>query len=279
MTEQQPSAFFPVVFFDGDRDVDIGSIAVTASLDFRKFQSMIAQKIGASPHQISISLVRRKKARSSPEIQRKVPIDELTDFSAIALERDCFVLVVRRGSRSGRRGRGRRGRGGGAEKKMEAAIDVVPEMTILKRNHQEDRVPIGSLGFWDYEAQLRNLQRMRERYMMSAALYYPYSQSPPALLSEAEVTRCLRRRRRRPFFRQGGASRVFSAGDADAFSFGRRERTLVSRLAAGCLCERLCAEAKRAGKSAADFTGAFIDRSPSGFRHWLAHREAHQEEC
>lgn len=190
MTELPPAASFPLVFFNGDRDVDVGSVSVSASLDFNKFQSLIAQRIGVSPHQISISLVRRKKARSSPEIRRKVPIDESSDFVAIARERDCFVLAVMRRSRSGRRGRGRRGRhgaasaGGDDEKKaVPEAIQMVPELTILKRIHQlEDRVvPMGSIGFWDYDAQLRNLQRMHERYLLSSASpYYAYSH-PPAV--------------------------------------------------------------------------------------------------
>lgn len=221
MMELPPSASFPLVFFDGDCDVDVGSVTVTASLDFKKFQALIAQKISVSPHQISISLVRRKKARSSPEIRRKVPIDESSDFAAIARERDCFVLAVMRRSRSGRRGRGRRGRHGAPaggvddEKKAAAeAIQVVPELTILKRSHhQEERVaPMGSIGFWDYEAQLRNLQRMRERYLMSTSSpYYAYAQpqavpvagvyvSPPSTPAACEECVDAKRNGRSPGF-------------------------------------------------------------------------------
>lgn len=179
------SASFPLVFFDGDRDVDVGSVTVSASLDFKNFRAVVAQKIGVSPHQISISLVRRRKARFSSEIPRKVPIDESSDFAAIALERDCFVLAVMRRSRGGKRNRGRRRHGaaavGGNEEKTAAAeaIQVVPELTILMRNHhpEERVVPMPSLGFWDYEAQLMNLQHMRERYLDTASPYYVYAQS------------------------------------------------------------------------------------------------------
>lgn len=52
-------------------------------------------------------------------------------------------------------------------------------MKILRQN-LKDRIPIGSLGFWDYKAQARNLQRMREKYLVSTATaYYPYTPLPP----------------------------------------------------------------------------------------------------
>ncbi|URE05654.1 hypothetical protein MUK42_19248 [Musa troglodytarum] len=169
------AAYFPVVFFDGDSEIDVGSVLVHPSVGFKKFQASVSQRIGVAPHQISISLVRRKKARVSPEVRRKVTIDEASDFAAIARERDCFVLAVLRRPRRDRRGRSKRkSHEVGEEKK------AVPEMTILRRNPMGSGVldpmrgglvpeAIAGPGLWDYEAQLRNLQRQRERHLISTA--------------------------------------------------------------------------------------------------------------
>ncbi|URE05656.1 hypothetical protein MUK42_19248 [Musa troglodytarum] len=153
------AAYFPVVFFDGDSEIDVGSVLVHPSVGFKKFQASVSQRIGVAPHQISISLVRRKKARVSPEVRRKVTIDEASDFAAIARERDCFVLAVLRRPRRDRRGRSKRkSHEVGEEKK------AVPEMTILRRNPMGSGVldpmrgglvpeAIAGPGLWDYEAQ------------------------------------------------------------------------------------------------------------------------------
>lgn len=205
MAELPAAASFPVVFFDGEREADIGTVAVHPALGFKKFQAVISQKIGIAPHQISISLVRRKKARASPEVRRKVPIDESSDFAAIARERDCFVLAVLRRSRRERRGRSRRSQrheAAAAASVEEAdaghkkAVSTMPVKTILRRN------PAGSgggvdpaiagliseavgLGMWSYESQLRNLQQQRERYLLSTAAYYPYAMAEGAFTWDA----------------------------------------------------------------------------------------------
>ncbi|KAJ0972748.1 hypothetical protein J5N97_020707 [Dioscorea zingiberensis] len=174
------SPAFSVVFFDGEHEVELGTIAVSPSMGFKKFQALICQRIGVSPHQISTSLVRRKKARSSPEVRRKVPIDESSDFAAISRERDCFILAVLRRSRRERRSRSRRNHDS-------EVISAPPlERTILKRNFDPPIHPPASasaaaaglglgLGRWGYESQIMNLQKQRERYLVSTAAYHPYT--------------------------------------------------------------------------------------------------------
>ncbi|PKA58333.1 hypothetical protein AXF42_Ash013839 [Apostasia shenzhenica] len=181
MEELAPSASFPIVFFDGESEIDIGPITVHPSLSFKRFLTLISQKIGVPEHRISTSLVRRKKARLSPEIRRKVPIDESSDFAGIARERDCFVLALlkkSRRTRSGRRG------------------EIYTEQTtILKRNHTAagsgDDPPFGlsmsSSALWDVGRHLQNLERQRERYLLSTASAYSESKppAPPSSLYEA----------------------------------------------------------------------------------------------
>nr|DAD18888.1 TPA_asm: hypothetical protein HUJ06_020351 [Nelumbo nucifera] len=100
---------FPVVFFDGERNIDLDNINVHPSMEFKKFQSFMSQKIGISPHQISVSLIRWKPSKSPPGNRRKIPITEKVDFSAILGEKDCFFYVtLMKRSRRERRGKPRR---------------------------------------------------------------------------------------------------------------------------------------------------------------------------
>lgn len=180
-----PSASFPIVLFDGNREIDVGNVLVHPSLGFKRFQTIISQKIGISPIQISTSLVRRKKARSSPEIRRKVPIDESSDFAAIARERDCFVLVILKRSR--RRRSRRRGGAAFVDEAQQKASSVTTEKTILKRLPTDgsgvdvqfgvNSFPaVAGLGLWDYNGQLQNLQKQRQQYLLSTtAAYSPYA--------------------------------------------------------------------------------------------------------
>ncbi|WOL16047.1 hypothetical protein Cni_G24829 [Canna indica] len=207
-----PSANFPVVFFDGDSEVDIGSVPVHPSLVFKKFQAVISHRIGVAPHQISLSLVRRKKARVSPEVRRKVPIDESSDFAALARERDCFVLAVLRRSRRERRGRTRKkGRDATAD---EPKAYHAQAMKILRRNPAAPGVLDPGLGLpapeaiagglWDYESELlRRFQRQREKYLLSvaaaeAAPYLPLAAATraaaPAVCEECEAAKAEGRR-------------------------------------------------------------------------------------
>ncbi|CAM0901805.1 unnamed protein product [Alopecurus aequalis] len=180
------SAVLQVVFVDGERTVDLGTVTVQPSLGVRKLQAVVADRVGVAPHQISASLAR-------PRRPRRVPLDEATDLAA-AVAREgagCYVLASLRRSRRDRRGgRSRRDRKAGAQ--QPPLLVPSAEMTILKRGLPPSDLaslaaaatPV-SFGGWDYEAQLRELQRQREWYLMStaAATADPYL---PALLQERE---------------------------------------------------------------------------------------------
>nr|DAD28494.1 TPA_asm: hypothetical protein HUJ06_029962 [Nelumbo nucifera] len=105
MTENSTVVSFPVE----ECEIDLGNINVHSSMEFKKFQSFLSQKIGISPHQIFVSLIRRKPSKSSPGYRRKIPITEKVDFSAILGEKDCFFYVtLMKRSRRERRGKPRR---------------------------------------------------------------------------------------------------------------------------------------------------------------------------
>ncbi|CAM0948742.1 unnamed protein product [Alopecurus aequalis] len=173
------SAVLQVVFVDGERTVDLGTVTVQPSLGVRKLQAVVADRVGLAPHQISASLAR-------PRHPRRVPLDEGTDLAA-AVAREgagCYILASLRRSRRG--GRSRRDRK--ADAQQPPLLVPSAEMTILKRGLPPSDLaslaaaPV-SFGGWDYKAQLRELQRQREWYLMSTVAADPYL---PSLLQERE---------------------------------------------------------------------------------------------
>ncbi|PUZ49604.1 hypothetical protein GQ55_7G339300 [Panicum hallii var. hallii] len=163
-----PPAVLPVVFVDGERTVDLGTVTVQPSLGVKKLQAVVADRVGVAPHQISAALARPRRAR-------RVPLEDGADLAA-AVAREgsgCYVLAsLRRARRERRGGRARR------DKHKGSAADAAPppEKTILKRLPPTDLAslvaaapPAAMFGGWDYEAQLRELQRQRDWYLMSTA--------------------------------------------------------------------------------------------------------------
>lgn len=174
-------AVLQVVFVDGERSVDLGTVTVQPSLGVRKLQAVVADRVGVAPQQISASLAR-------PRRQRRVPLDEGADLAA-AVAREgagCYVLAgLRRSRRDRRGGRSRRDRkGAGAGVGSQQPLLMAPtgsERTILKRLPSTDLASLAAptaFGGWDYEAQLRELQRQHEWYMMSTAAPDPYLLPP-----------------------------------------------------------------------------------------------------
>ncbi|KAG2569918.1 uncharacterized protein LOC120683509 [Panicum virgatum] len=155
-----PPAVLSVLFVDGDRTVDLGTVTVHPSLAVKKLQAVVADRVGVAPHQISAALARPRRAR-------RVPLDEGADLAAAAAAREgagCYVLASLRRARRG--GRARR------DKHKASAADAAPppEKAILKRLPPTDLAsmvaPAAMLGGWDYEAQLRE---QRDWYLMSTA--------------------------------------------------------------------------------------------------------------
>ncbi|KAK8928299.1 hypothetical protein KSP39_PZI017154 [Platanthera zijinensis] len=126
-------ASFPVVFFNGKNEVDAGNIFLHPSLELNQFRMSISFIIGISPRHISTFLVRRRPL--------KVPFDESSDFAAISLQRDCFVLATVKTSRQRARIsqlRAVRPRDTPAESGRNTAAVSPPVMSILRRSPDAD---------------------------------------------------------------------------------------------------------------------------------------------
>ncbi|KAH7512246.1 hypothetical protein FEM48_Zijuj12G0070000 [Ziziphus jujuba var. spinosa] len=171
---------FPLVFFDGERETDIGNIVVYPTLEFKRFQSMLSQKIGISPHQFSVYL-------SSQDTGRRIPITGRVNFGAISREKGYSFLVVLKRSRRERRRRSQ----------QESAGDVYftspmkpPPQKPVKKNPPDNvmllRRDVGIINQdqafsgpqlnlpyayrVEYEKRVRDLQFEKERYLMNMGL-------------------------------------------------------------------------------------------------------------
>lgn len=171
MVEGGAGPEFPVVFFDGEREMNIGSIRIYPLLEFKAFQLMLSQRIGISPNQISIYLCDRKSSKF--EDRRRIPITGKANFSLIAREKDCFFLVVLKRSRKSRN------RKIAKADNVEFPVSTPPDNLILLRRTHPDPNPNPILPFFDQISQtelenlnekLQSLKIQRDNYNYSMGI-------------------------------------------------------------------------------------------------------------
>ena len=99
---------YPLIFFDGEKEIDKGVVGIHSCLSFKRFVAMVGQKAGHPPASLSTVLVCRKSTGSGDKKQ-KLPVNEHTNFSIILnqhnsmKERDCHFLVTFKKSKKERR--------------------------------------------------------------------------------------------------------------------------------------------------------------------------------
>lgn len=158
---------FPVAFFNGEREMDIGDVRITPAMDYKSFQLMLGEKIGISPNQISIYLVNRKRNRKSPfsDDRRRIPVTGKANFGAICRQKECCFLVILKRSRKSRGRRERMISGGNfvdfvlQNQSPAARVAQAPRHLILLRRSQPasfyNRIP--QLDADDLSGRLRGL--------------------------------------------------------------------------------------------------------------------------
>lgn len=128
---------FPVVFFDGEREMDIGDVRISPALEYKSFQLMLSEKIGISPNQISIYLVNRRRNQKSPfsDDRRRIPVTGKANFGAICRLKECCFLVILKRSRKSRSRRERMIAGADFVSRT-APFRLAPDHLILLRRSQ-----------------------------------------------------------------------------------------------------------------------------------------------
>ncbi|KZV15639.1 hypothetical protein F511_38639 [Dorcoceras hygrometricum] len=187
---------FAVVFYDGEREMNIGNVQINPALEYKPFQLMLSQMIGISPNQISIYLVDRKKNQALPftEDRRRIPITGKVNFGLICRQKNCYFLVVLKRSR---KSRNRRERIGDIVEYSDCITEnqfspppehLVPDKLILLRRDQPvqfyDQITQPELSVLN--SRLQNLRLQRERYLLAMARGDP---NPPNIGSGPDPIR------------------------------------------------------------------------------------------
>mmetsp|Transcript_30318 Transcript_30318/g.57140 ORF Transcript_30318/g.57140 Transcript_30318/m.57140 type:complete len:505 (-) Transcript_30318:885-2399(-) len=100
---------YPVVFYDGETEKEVGCIGVHSVLTFKRFQSLMSQKTGLPVNQLSAVFVCRRTVNETDKKQ-KLPINENTNFCIIlnqhnpSRERDAHFLISVKKSKKDRKG-------------------------------------------------------------------------------------------------------------------------------------------------------------------------------
>ncbi|PWA72630.1 hypothetical protein CTI12_AA031700 [Artemisia annua] len=100
--EAEESVVFPLVLYDGEREIDVGHVKIRASLDFKQFQMMLKETIGISYNNLTTYFVDSNKTKVSSE-RRKTLVTGKVNFGVLMREKDCYFLVVLKRSRRDRR--------------------------------------------------------------------------------------------------------------------------------------------------------------------------------
>ncbi|KAL2534535.1 Uncharacterized protein Adt_07886 [Abeliophyllum distichum] len=152
--------------------MNIGSVNIDATMQYKSFQLMLSHKIGISPNQISIYLVDRKRI-SKFEDRRRIPITGKVNFALISREKDCCFLVVLKRSR---KSRNRRVGMNGLEfadflPENDYTPEPVPDNLILLRRDQTAPLfdQITQTELENLNDRLQNLRVRKENYQMPMA--------------------------------------------------------------------------------------------------------------
>lgn len=163
---------FPVAFFDGEREMDIGDVRINPAMEYKSFQLMLSGMIGISPNQISIYLVNRKRNRKSQfsDDRRRIPVTGKANFGAICRQKECCFLVILKRSRKSRSRRERTISSSGGivceNDSSPAPVRPVPEQMILLRRSRP-------ASFWIAQSEVDDLNGRFRRLGVGGDLQSP----------------------------------------------------------------------------------------------------------
>ncbi|KAL3621562.1 hypothetical protein CASFOL_036474 [Castilleja foliolosa] len=92
----------PLVFFDGEREMNIGDVEINPTMEHKPFKIMLSQKMRISPNSVSIHIVHRKPYPEATDYDcRRTPMTGKANFGLICRHKDrCFLVVLKRNQRS-----------------------------------------------------------------------------------------------------------------------------------------------------------------------------------
>ncbi|KAK7345226.1 hypothetical protein VNO77_15816 [Canavalia gladiata] len=158
------NAPFPVVYYDGNQEINVGTVVVDPTLSFKSLLSILSQRIGISPHQFSVYL-------AAIGSDRKIPVTAKVNLAAVRHDGASYYLFVKRSKRSKK--------APSSGKDSNPSKNNPPEnVMLLRRSAAGEETPISSFRAAlaapifdrvEYERRLRSLQMERESFLMNMA--------------------------------------------------------------------------------------------------------------
>ncbi|CAL0310003.1 unnamed protein product [Lupinus luteus] len=157
---------FSVVYFDGEKETFIGEVTVDPSFNFNKFLSFLTNKIGISPHQLSVYL-------ASFGSNRKIPITARVNFAAIVRDTagvaaSSFFFVKRsKRPKSNKVHSNKRSWINNNNNNNIINNHATANVVLLRQNAAVPFKMSSVMTRFDYEKYMMDLEMQRERYLMS----------------------------------------------------------------------------------------------------------------
>ncbi|KAK7392682.1 hypothetical protein VNO78_21126 [Psophocarpus tetragonolobus] len=147
-----------VIYADGNREINVGTVVVDPTLNFKTLLSLLSQRIGISPHQFSVYL-------AAYGTDRKIPITAKVNLGAVRRDAATHYFFVKRSKRA------KKASPNGAGKDVKK--NPPPEKVMLLRRaaaaagEPPFRAAAPLMDRAEYERRLMNFQMERESFLMN----------------------------------------------------------------------------------------------------------------
>ncbi|KAK9723613.1 hypothetical protein RND81_05G012300 [Saponaria officinalis] len=156
----------PVIFYDGEKEIDLNKVQIVPGMTFKMLQSTLSNKIGISPNHITIYFDRSNRVNHQHH-RRRHPVTSKFDFSAVENGGCFFWVVLKRGRRNRRR-----------RNSKNDVVENCQQFVLLRRGiNDNNNININNINdcweYLDYVNRLRmidQIEREKERYLMSLNL-------------------------------------------------------------------------------------------------------------
>ncbi|KAK1429274.1 hypothetical protein QVD17_11480 [Tagetes erecta] len=160
---------FPVILYNGEREVDLGNIEIHPTTDFHTFRTILKQMTGISYNNLTSYLVETRTSETQSD-GRKLLITSKTDFNVLMGEKNAYFHVVLKRSRRERRRRRMNNR---------ICLELSPKDLLDYRYNnnfttqmEESRIKV---EIWLHELHMQRMNDMNNVMMHDEYLNYEYA--------------------------------------------------------------------------------------------------------
>ncbi|KAK1429272.1 hypothetical protein QVD17_11478 [Tagetes erecta] len=165
---------FPVILYNGERQINVGNIEINPTTDFHTFRTILKHMTGISHNNLTSYLVESPRFETQSD-RRKILITNKADFNVLIREKNAYFLVVLKRSRRERRRR----------TNNRLCLELSPEDLFDYRHHYNDDdqdnfttqdESCTKVEIWLHELNMQRMNNMNN-LMMHENLNYEYDHS------------------------------------------------------------------------------------------------------